>query len=81
MELLKELLNQGNITEFREEFLATHTYEQGQFYLGLTKEERQKMYHFLSPNEMGDMFEIIEEDEESVEIYLEEMIFNMQLIC
>lgn len=73
MELLKELLNQENITEFREEFLAMHTYEQGQFYLSLSKAERQKMYHFLSPNEMGDMFEIIEEDEESVEIYLEEM--------
>lgn len=73
LERMKELLNAENMPDFRDEFLALHSYEQGQVYLGLTKEERQKTYHYLSPNELGDMFEVIEEDEESVEEYLREM--------
>ena len=70
--LLTELQAE-NLAEFRQLFFTLHIYEQGQFYLLLNEEERQRLYTYLSPLEMGEMFDVIEEDEEDVEIYLGEM--------
>ena len=70
--LLTELQAE-NLAEFRQLFFTLHIYEQGQFYLSLNEEERQRLYTYLSPLEMGEMFDVIEEDEEDVEIYLGEM--------
>ncbi|MGY3778909.1 magnesium transporter [Isobaculum melis] len=72
-EALANFLRESNLQAFREEFLELHPYDQGQFYLALLPEERMNMYHYLSPKELGDMFEALEEDQESIEIYLEEM--------
>lgn len=72
-EELTNFLRDGNLQAFREEFLELHPYDQGQFYLELLPEERMNMYHYLSPKELGDMFEELEEEQESIEIYLEEM--------
>ncbi|QIL45726.1 magnesium transporter [Vagococcus coleopterorum] len=70
---LLDILTADNLTEFREVFFELHIYEQGQFYLTLTEEERQRLYTYLSPKEMADMFDVIEEDEEDVDIYIKEM--------
>lgn len=72
-EELLEILQADQLNEFREAFLDLHIYEQGQFYLTLSEEERQRLYTYLSPKEMADMFDVIEEDEEDVEIYVKEM--------
>lgn len=72
-EELANFLRDGHLQAFREEFLELHPYDQGQFYLELLPEERMNMYHYLSPKELGDMFEELEEEQESIEIYLEEM--------
>lgn len=72
-EELLAILQADDLTAFRELFLDLHIYEQGQFYLTLSDEERQRLYTYLSPKEMADMFDVIEEDEEDVEIYLKEM--------
>ncbi|EOL44777.1 magnesium transporter mgtE [Enterococcus phoeniculicola] len=70
--LLKDL-QENNIQEFRERFLEMHIYEQGQFYQSLTDEERLVVYTYLSPKELADMFDVIEEDNENMKDYLAEM--------
>lgn len=72
-QLLLTYLHQDKITEFREAFLEMHIYEQGQFYQSLTEEDRQKIYTYLSPKEMADTFDVIEEENADVENYIAEM--------
>ncbi|QCA28010.1 magnesium transporter [Vagococcus xieshaowenii] len=70
--LLEELMN-GDMKTFRDIFFELHTYEQGEFYLSLTTEERQQLYRYLSPKELADLFDGIEEEQEDVEQLLKEM--------
>ncbi|GCF94023.1 magnesium transporter MgtE [Enterococcus florum] len=70
---LREELHQNDLQDFREHFLEMHIYDQGQFYQGLDDQERQLVYSYLSPKELADMFDVIEEDDEHVEEYLSEM--------
>jgi magnesium transporter len=70
---LTEDLRKNNIQEFRNDFLEMHIYEQGQFYQSLSEEERQLIYAYLSPKELADMFDTIEEDNEYMKDYLSEM--------
>lgn len=72
-EFLRQLLQADKITEFRETFLDWHLYEQGQFYSSLDENERQRLYTYLSPKEIADMFDTIEEDHEDMKDYLSEM--------
>ena len=48
-------------------------YEQGQFYQSLDESQRQIVYTYLSPKELADMFDVIEEDDEHMTEYLSEM--------
>ncbi|MGX6978092.1 magnesium transporter [Vagococcus elongatus] len=70
---LFECLQQDQLNEFRDIFFDLHVYEQGQFYLSLDAEDRQKLYTYLSPQEMANMFDVIEEDQEDVDQLLKEM--------
>lgn len=70
---LQEELSQHDMAAFREDFLEMHIYDQGQFYQGLEKDLRQLVYSYLSPQELADMFDVIEEDDDHVEEYLNEM--------
>ena len=72
-ERLKEELLANEIQEFRNDFLEMHYYEQGQFYQSLTTEERMMLYSLLSPKEMADMFDVLEEDYDKMSDYLAEM--------
>ncbi|NAA13567.1 magnesium transporter [Enterococcus hirae] len=71
-QLLQDL-RENNLQEFRNSFLEMHIYEQGQFYQSLNEEERQLIYSYLSPKELADMFDVIEEDNEYMKEYLAEM--------
>lgn len=71
--VLKQALLEDDMQGFREPFLEMHIYEQGQFYQSLTSEERHRMYGYLSPKELADMFDVIEEDDEHMTDYLSEM--------
>ncbi len=73
IEFLRQLLHEDKITEFREMFLDWHIYEQGQFYFTLDAKERHRLYTYLSPKEIAEMFDVIEEDHEDMEDYLAEM--------
>ncbi|MGX7350518.1 magnesium transporter mgtE [Enterococcus canis] len=71
-QLLSEL-RQGHLNEFRELFLSLHIYDQAQFYQSLEEQERERLYTYLSPKELADMFDVIEEDNEHMKDYLDEM--------
>ncbi|MTD41591.1 magnesium transporter [Erwinia sp. CPCC 100877] len=71
--LLLEKLKEQQMTEFRELFLALHIYEQGQFYQSVDEFDRKQIYSYLSPKELADMFDVIEEDNENMKDYLAEM--------
>lgn len=71
--LLLEKLKDQQMAEFRELFLALHIYEQGQFYQSIDEADRKQMYNYLSPKELADMFDVIEEDNENMKDYLAEM--------
>ncbi|GGC77391.1 magnesium transporter [Enterococcus wangshanyuanii] len=71
--LLLETLQKQEMTEFRELFLALHIYEQGQFYQSIDEADRKQIYSYLSPKELADMFDVIEEDNENMKDYIAEM--------
>lgn len=72
-EQLRTALKNNDMKQFREIFLELHIYEQGQFYQSLDEADRHIMYAYLSPKEMADMFDVIEEDNEHMTEYLAEM--------
>ncbi|ALS01238.1 magnesium transporter MgtE [Enterococcus silesiacus] len=71
--LLLEKLKEQQMAEFRELFLALHIYEQGQFYQSIDEADRKQIYSYLSPKELADMFDVIEEDNENMKDYIAEM--------
>lgn len=72
-ELLLDYLKTEQMNDFRETFLTLHIYEQGQFYQSLEAEDRKRVYNYLSPKELADMFDVIEEDNEDMKVYIAEM--------
>ncbi|MDN6540441.1 MAG: magnesium transporter [Tetragenococcus koreensis] len=70
---LKKDLKENNLPDFRENFLEMHIYEQSQFYQTLDENERQLVYAYLSPRELAEMFDVLEEDNENIKDYLGEM--------
>ena len=69
-DLLDDLIAKENIDGFREEFLALHSYEQSEYFEVSDDDIRQKMYRYLSPDEVAEFFESLEIDEEEYKIYL-----------
>ncbi len=72
-EFLRMLLDEENIEAFREHFLVLHPYDQAQFYEEVGPDIRQIIYHYLSPQEMSMIFEVIELEDGEYESYLNEM--------
>ena len=70
---LKNLLNENRMTRFRTEYLALHNYEQSMIFANLEKEDREKIYQYLSPSELADVFDMLESQDETIDIYFEEM--------
>jgi magnesium transporter len=72
-ELLMEALYSEKIDDFRAEFLELHPYDQAAFFGELDDENRTKVYHFLSPEEMAELFENLEADDEDFKEVLAQM--------
>ncbi|KOO49546.1 magnesium transporter [Viridibacillus sp. FSL E2-0187] len=70
---LRQLLENLETDNFREEYLALHPYDQAQFYEKVGPDIRQIIYQYLSPKEMADIFEAIELDDDEYKGILEEM--------
>ncbi|UAL53342.1 MULTISPECIES: magnesium transporter [Metabacillus] len=71
-ELVTALENE-DLDGFRSMFLEQHPYDQAKIFVKLEQEERMKLYHYLSPEEMAALFENIEDEEYNYEMYLSEM--------
>ncbi|UXR76878.1 MULTISPECIES: magnesium transporter [unclassified Staphylococcus] len=71
--LLDDLIQKEDIDGFREEFLSLHAYDQSEYFEESDAETRQKMYQYLSPEEVADFFEHLEIDESDYEDLFEEM--------
>ncbi|AUJ29312.1 MAG: magnesium transporter [Liquorilactobacillus hordei] len=68
-----ELLNQQQATKFREQFLMLHVYEQALIFVDLDEKQRARAYRYLTPAELADTFNAIEEEPEDVAEYFKEM--------
>ena len=62
-EKLLSLLEAENLEEFRDNFIDMHPYDQAFLFRGINKENRMKVYAYLSPKEMSDIMENIELEE------------------
>ncbi|QBK25440.1 magnesium transporter [Ureibacillus thermophilus] len=71
-QLIRWLIDE-NIDEFRKDFLSMHAYDQAKFYVKVGPDIRKIMYHFLSPEEMAEIYEAIELDDEEIEYFIKEM--------
>ena len=72
-ELLMSSLKDDKIDQFRNEFMDLHPYDQAQFFSKLDKEYRKRIYHYLSPEDMAELFENLELEEDEYEQLLSEM--------
>src|SRR5699024_2501155 len=68
--MIKALENE-QLKHFREEYLDLHPYEQSMFFMEQSKDNRMKMYAYLSPDEVADIMEHI--DLEETKEYITEM--------
>lgn len=72
-DLVTRLLEEGDPEAFRDEFLAGHPYDQAKYYEKAGPELRRKMYEFLSPKELAEIFEVSEIEDDEFDAYLDEM--------
>ncbi|WP_425462060.1 magnesium transporter [Mesobacillus subterraneus] len=68
-----EALYSENIDAFRAEFLDLHPYDQAAFFSELKDDKRAKVYQYLSPEEMAELFENLEADDEDFKDVLAQM--------
>ncbi|PWA12689.1 magnesium transporter [Pueribacillus theae] len=61
LEKLNQAIENDEIDFFRKNFLALHPYDQAKFYVTLHEEMRMRLYTYLSPKEMSEVYENIEE--------------------
>ncbi|MGX1981476.1 magnesium transporter [Thermolongibacillus altinsuensis] len=70
--ITKALVNE-NIDEFRQLFLKLHPYDRAKFYVEQSPEVRKRMYYYLSPGEMAEIFDHLDIEEDEYKTYLSEM--------
>ena len=70
---LIQLLEEEDIHAFREGYFELHPYDRASFYEKVPGHLRQRLYAYLSPKEMGEIFEVSEIPESQYKHYLEEM--------
>lgn len=70
---LKAQLKARDPKKFKEAFLDLHKYDQGRFFGELSDEERRLVYKYLSPDELADAFDEIDDEPDLIAEYLDEM--------
>ena len=56
------LLNQQKAHDFREQYLDLHVYEQAQIFAEMDYIQRSRLYRYLTPEEVGEIFNVSEEE-------------------
>ena len=72
-DLLISALRDDQLDLFRQEFMELHSYDQAQFFSKLEGDYRSRIYQYLSPEEMAEVFENLEIDENEYAQLLSEM--------
>lgn len=70
---LIESLSDNNMTIFREGFFQLHPYDRATLYKKINPTQRKKIYYYLSPKELAEIFELSEIDDEDYKTFLNEM--------
>ncbi|EEK13096.1 magnesium transporter [Staphylococcus hominis] len=71
--LLDDSLNRNDIDQFRKEFLTLHQYEQSEYFENTTNQNRQRIFEFLSPQEVSRFFNQLDIEEKEYEILFDSM--------
>ncbi len=70
LEAILHSLQNENLKIFREDFLDWHPYDQASFFKELEKEDQERVFHFLAPEEIAELFEHLEmEDRDYQELF------------
>ncbi len=70
LEAILHSLQNENLKIFREDFLDLHPYDQASFFKELEKEDQERVFHFLAPEEIAELFEHLEmEDRDYQELF------------
>lgn len=72
-DLLISALRDDQLDLFRKEFMELHSYDQAQFFSKLEGDYRSRIYQYLSPEEMAEVFENLDIDEDEYAELLSEM--------
>ncbi|WP_409253451.1 magnesium transporter [Bacillus sp. SCS-153A] len=70
---LTSALQNEEMEKFREEFIALHSYDRAKFFERIDDSLRLKMYQYLSPEEMAELFESLDKDDTEYQEILAEM--------
>lgn len=73
VEVLMQALEDDDLFTFRQEFMQFHPYDQAKFFLRMEPDGRTRIYHYLSPDEMADLFENLEVEDSEYKTILSEM--------
>ncbi len=71
--LLIQTLSDDNISSFRDEFMNLHPYDQAQFFTKIDSDKRIKIYHYLTPEEVANFFELLTIEDKEYRSILAEM--------
>ncbi|MGN1401535.1 MAG: magnesium transporter [Bacillus sp. (in: firmicutes)] len=72
-DVLIDSLKNDDLDAFRDVFMDLHPYDQAQFFSRIEEEHRSKIFHYLSPKEMAELFENLEIEDDEYEELLAEM--------
>lgn len=72
-EQLIQALQGKDMSTFREGFFQLHPYDRATLYKKVDETLRKSIYHFLSPKELAEIFELSEIEDEDYQTYLKEM--------
>lgn len=72
-EKMRDILLNSDMKSFRNEYLMLHPYDRATFYEKIDPEQRQLIYHYLSPKELAEVFETSEIYDHEYKVYLQEM--------
>lgn len=71
--LLDDSLNRNDIDQLRKEFLTLHQYEQSEYFENTTNQNRQRIFEFLSPQEVSRFFNQLDIEGKEYEILFDSM--------
>ena len=71
--LLDDSLDRNDIDQFRKEFLTIHQYEQSEYFENTTNQNRQRIFEFLSPQEVSRFFNQLDIEGKEYEILFDSM--------